>query len=1259
MNFIQDKSFNNSLIIYLNEYLTEIKVSLPKKYNKLKKNHKKLEKFLINYTRKHPNRVALIQGSADDIHKQVMQLGGAKLEFNNDKMKNLINLFKYFKNLDLSESKKTIGEINKKISDIQDILKEDEFKLESYEGFKKIVSENKIINELELTKNKIEKLNDRLKVETKNVNYKKPKKTFIEDITKNTDINDKTDLDSVLDLLNKELESSYKSYKKITEADTESISKQIKNINEYIEKINILLKNSVEIKNKLKKYNELIDESLKFTYNKDEIFNPDVTEFENSKEKYSQQTSSNFVKPESNKLLKLNIGQIDDIVNNYTKYKNNTITEDIYDIYKPNFAKFDPDNNKENNKEEQKGGTNEEMKEEKKEEIKKEQNTIKDLERTLTEFKSNLSKYVTTHNELKTEITTYNLNQIYLTTHTLFYTLIITNQLFDEGYVVFNYINKGMMTFYHRIIKSIMKRIDNDDTDIIMYFKKYHYFTLKKLDSFLTELTKKTQAKEIIKILNCKGETSKRFLLLNYFKRLLEAYKVKYQSIITIYARINDIYDNGKRKKIIKFFEHDKEDTSLLKIMHNVCPGLQGVQNDNDDNNIKKIKFTEVFSTDDFEDNLSISKYMTLDTQLGNGNGVALMTYGYSGTGKTYTLFGNNALGKKGMLQSTLENINGLQEVKFRLYELYGYGLPYNEYWKDINNDNNPKTNDIKHELYSFNVSLSGEGLTLAKENNVGTKIIKGNEMKKYIDDNNRSSEIGNDYVVITRDLISDVFNKFDTFMTYVDDERERKNGEEISYKNYDIKKRIRDTPNNKVSSRSVLIFDFQLYINGKWVSFLIIDLPGRESIIETYIEPFFGKPDSTIVNMLKKGLGSINETTKNNKITEMKFLLATMALNPIAVPLFDSDIVFNYINEKNFKNMIDLVTKQHTLSFNDESILCTLLEERVSRKVMENTNDYMKLGDFFMVNGKKIKLIPTNSKLLGSKSNEENYKKSLLGVHVINKLFLINEDWSLRSIYDIFKLFVDKYINDVLKKGLEELLKEYTLLTIINNLITNGFKAELINQFKNNNNNNLNQKGQLNTGIKDKFLNLIYYDYYLTPLEGIYINENIMGILQYLQNLTKELGITQNNNENDIKIQDLEKNKFEKKQALARIWMSQSNTTSQSLADAFGIELAQLPNKLKNGNEFYNYSDVEKEYDNLKETYVSSKIFCDKKPLIQDILSYYIDKDTNNETKIKDFKIFYLFGNYEKEISNDLKCVHQNTLLNNTENFIKTITNN
>ena len=89
---------------------------------------------------------------------------------------------------------------------------------------------------------------------------------------------------------------------------------------------------------------------------------------------------------------------------------------------------------------------------------------------------------------------------------------------------------------------------------------------------------------------------------------------------------------------------------------------------------ISSIKFTEVFDSTQFPGNDDISKYMQIASRLKDGYGVCLITYGYSGTGKSYTLFGKQDKDGtvQGLLQSTLGKLDQLDKVYFRLFEIYG-----------------------------------------------------------------------------------------------------------------------------------------------------------------------------------------------------------------------------------------------------------------------------------------------------------------------------------------------------------------------------------------------------------------------------------------------------------------------------------------------------------------------------------------------------------------------------------------------------------
>jgi hypothetical protein len=83
--------------------------------------------------------------------------------------------------------------------------------------------------------------------------------------------------------------------------------------------------------------------------------------------------------------------------------------------------------------------------------------------------------------------------------------------------------------------------------------------------------------------------------------------------------------------------------------------------------------------------------------------------------------------------------------------------------------------------------------------------------------------------------------------------------------------------------------------------------------------------------------------------------------------------------------------------------------------------------------------------------------------------------------------------------------------------------------------------------------------------------------------------------------------------------------------------------------NYVYNPDALDEFFDKTIKSYESKKIFCFDNPIIKTILNPYLDI-------IGDFKIFYLFGNYEKPMR-ELKCAQQYELLETTNNFIEAIT--
>jgi len=383
-------------------------------------------------------------------------------------------------------------------------------------------------------------------------------------------------------------------------------------------------------------------------------------------------------------------------------------------------------------------------------------------------------------------------------------------------------------------------------------------------------------------------------------------------------------------------------------------------------------KFTEVFDTQNFPQNSDMAAYMCLNNRLTSGTGVCLITYGYSGTGKSYTLFGSPKT--QGLLQGTLSKLDGLEGVNFRLFEIYGKGMPYYDYWvkdgsgNDFDSDVDATTqlpqqtsiemtkmNDIFNYLYVYKLQYDAnveDRINVLKPNTQGINGDKdwgvelyGTEISDYIKkvDDLRSGRPSNmekiissqsdnlEYLTIDKENIQDVFKNFSSFTDKVEQMR------------IDTQ-RVRETPNNKVSSRSILIYDFILKIMKEgvptYVSFLIIDLPGREEIAPTFINKYVDeKTNPVIYKIIKDGFdgdsslseinkgifkdvkklsdGSYIEKTQpppSSSITDvsppieidkgtiymkhLKAMLASFTLNPISIPIYACEEIENFIKK-------------------------------------------------------------------------------------------------------------------------------------------------------------------------------------------------------------------------------------------------------------------------------------------------------------------------------------------------------------------------
>jgi hypothetical protein len=739
---------------------------------------------------------------------------------------------------------------------------------------------------------------------------------------------------------------------------------------------------------------------------------------------------------------------------------------------------------------------------------------------TQKEFKNKLNTYTDIINKYKhiySEYIFYN----------LFLIMVVTKQMFETSFVNFKYINQGTLKPYHDTIKDINDKMSQNFiiSYSVTYMKKYYSKIIKKLLFFFDFLKSNlTDPFNIIDIEQCQNEVKKHFILFNSFKHIIESYRENNIGKLEIYARINNIITDENNNKLMPIYTSD--DNTELKIDNEL---KKMFKNNNITFTFPKIKFNWIFDTIKYPLNEDIATYMAIASQLIKKKGVSLITYGYSGTGKTYTLFGKKKDNKTGLLQATLNNINGLKGIYFRLFEIHGYGLPYIHYW---DNDN------ISQNIYHYDIKYDNNTLSI-------NNVYRIKTINSYIDlretfTNDSINTQKDSYVYIDGENIKNTFQSIDVFMESVDNHRKcdinTKLIECTSYgdnKKQSVKndvKRIRETPNNIESSRSILIYDFVVCIynnetkSADPVTFLIIDLPGRENIYNTYVNPYF--ENEFITDLIVDNKIISGDDSKENQIKIHKMFLISMTLNPFGLSITHEKEIFDFFNTYKFiddnfkKNMYENIKNEHlNIDPNENGTMLNKILKFDDMPIHQNINKNPK----FFILDEIIKSTVSNNK------NNNNIDKDMN--IIINKYFQKKKETKKNdkksNPYDIY------YANLTYMKSIDQ-QKKLACIFFINYLLNNNhfdilgklyeflivkFNDNISKNFNDNTNAFQNIKTQTNFKknkiSKENTLDnkdtdnksrdhLLYYDYYLTAFEGIYINETINGLLHYLSSNEK-----------------------------------------------------------------------------------------------------------------------------------------------------------
>ncbi|AAV50566.1 kinesin-like protein [Acanthamoeba castellanii mimivirus] len=527
--------------------------------------------------------------------------------------------------------------------------------------------------------------------------------------------------------------------------------------------------------------------------------------------------------------------------------------------------------------------------------------------------------------------------------------------------------------------------------------------------------------------------------------------------------------------------------------------------------NNQGIDFQRIYNTNVFPESDVISNYMSIAPNILNNKGTVIMTYGYSGVGKSASLFGrkmdlSRGVDKpsNGILQATLDQLTNV-EIYFRVFEIYGLGTQYNYYWNPTENNNYQCYPDF-YQCIIHHVLDTTDSTTLKTKDHL--VFTNRHDMLAYIMDlqnpkngtqftinNKNDPNLSNKTTFFNTigQMVKSTYSKitedhYRNFTDFVDDiDRVRSDGIHIKKVFDHIVKQIKGTINNPISSRSILVYDFEINLdpgssNPIFIPFLIYDLPGKEDISRTYVDtsitPAIQGSSIEKINLRRRVFKDIDppSTTPGVHNKERK---STYVLNPLLIPVFDNNIqiITDILGEISSKN-----TMISRLDVNFEATIVTdILNFVVDNFGVDNKGENVPsvqypMNSFYKNPGG----ITTLVQLLSDNELIDTYKstryadvlpliigKGILSVNIIAGNRTYNPNENIKEIKILIGVVI---IGHLIKYRLFDVVVE-----IINRIVEGP------------GNPNQNDDGGWSVSKIYAFF------------EAYYINENVVGLLQYL----------------------------------------------------------------------------------------------------------------------------------------------------------------
>lgn len=372
---------------------------------------------------------------------------------------------------------------------------------------------------------------------------------------------------------------------------------------------------------------------------------------------------------------------------------------------------------------------------------------------------------------------------------------------FPENVVAENFsinLSKGFFEFYKTILYGIKEKILNNkplDSSLqeMSYILPVYFDLFDHISRNIGTKSFRVQSEKLTKF-------SVNSLILFFF------YKIKFHvdeytkndndEKVKLFIKINDIYQNDTTEQQIKTYPLYSLEGNTLKIKQ--------FKKDNSPNKEKSKSYEFLRSTDGafFYNDMrgpEISTYLGISFAINNQKDVLMLSFGYSGTGKTFTMFSEN-----GVVPNIFKNLKKDYKVVLQVTEFYGYG----NFTEDV----------ARYTPYVFYVHNFNDSLKLP---NIQYKI----DESITIDGQQITPMIKNSSKNIINETVNEI-DKYRLINKFPDGKPKNKT--------------ITATQNNPQSSRSFMVYDFLFYDvvdpSKEPIKLSVLDLPGREDIDDNIV---------------------------------------------------------------------------------------------------------------------------------------------------------------------------------------------------------------------------------------------------------------------------------------------------------------------------------------------------------------------------------------------------------------------------------------